>query len=120
MTQTIKSLSKQTEKIKIQDNKNKKFRFSLKTFNRMLFLLIIICGVYYMASINDLSVKGFKLLEFKEKISQLNSENNKLELEVMSLGSYGNLNQRVERLNMVAVGEIDYIVGSEAVVAVQK
>lgn len=82
----------------------------------MLFLLIIICGVYYITSINDLSVKGFKLLEFKEKINRLNSENNKLELEAMSLESYSDLNQRVKRLNMVAVGEIDYIVNAGAIV----
>jgi len=98
--------------------KNKKF--TLKIFNKILLLLIIVSGVYYLACINDLSVKSFRIQELKQEISRLDNENNDFEVKVMSLNSYNDLNQKVNGLDMVAVGEIDYIVSGAGVVAVQK
>jgi len=89
--------------------KTKKELFSLKKFNIILFSLIIICSIYYLININDLTVKGFKLEEFKKKLNYLSSENTDFEIKEMSLGSYNNLSKRAEELNMIAVGNVDYI-----------
>jgi len=102
-----------------KNKKNKKRTINLAAFNKILYILIIIFGVYYLIGVNDLSVKGFRLQESKNKINQLINENNKLELKTMSLQSYNNLSQKVKELNMVAVNEIDYLSGA-AVIVVKK
>ena len=97
--------------------KNKKF--ILRMFNKILFLLIIAGGVYYVTCINDLSVKSFRMQELKSQASSLDNKHSELEAKIMFLNSYNNLSQKVETLNMVAIGEIDYIAGAGAV-AIQK
>ena len=108
-------------KIKTQNliNQTKNKKFGLKIFNRILFLLIIVSGVYYLTCINDLSVKSFRMQELKDQINYLDNKHSEFEAKIMFLNSYNNLSQKVETLNMVAIGEIDYIAGT-GVVAVQK
>lgn len=94
----------------------KKNIFTLKNFNKILFLIIIVSGVYYIAGTNDLSIKGMALSDLKQERNRLVNSNNKLELQAMTLSSYDKISQRVGDLRMVAVGEINYINGvSEAV-----
>lgn len=97
--------------------KNKKKLFSLRIFNIVLLLFIIVSGVYYLTGINNLTVKGFRLQELKREVNRLSSENKKIKLQAMNLESYNNLSQRAEKLNMVAVGEIDYITTALEVMA---
>lgn len=104
-------------KMKIQkENKIKNNNFNLNIFNSFLCLLIIAGGVYYVTIVNDLSAKSFKMQELKNEISCLENENNNFEAAIMSLNSFNNLKQKVERLDMVAVNEINYIHSSGAVV----
>ncbi len=107
------------EKIKTQkkdcETKHSKI-FTFKLLNKLLYLIIILCGVYYLINVNDLSIKGVKLQEFKKEINNLIEENNNLELEVMSLESYNNLSERAEKLKMVAVDKVYYIEGSTVVI----
>jgi len=98
------------------EKKNNKIKLSFKIINPILFSIIIICGAYYLVSTNNLSIKGLELQKLKTKINQLSSENDDLELRIMALKSYNNLSQRVEELNMVAVGEIEYIASAVEVV----
>ena len=100
--------------------KNKIKRFNLGIFNKILFALIIVCGVYYVTGTNDLSVKSFKLQELKSEISYLNNENNNLDSKKMSLSSYNSVNQRIAELDMVAAGDVEYITMGMGVVAVKK
>ncbi len=92
---------------------------NLKRFNIALFLLIIVGGVYFLTGINDLTVKGFKLQELKVEASELNEGINNLEEEVMALEAYNNLNKRIDELDMVSVGKIDYLSSSGGVAVVK-
>jgi len=90
--------------------------FSLKNFNKILWLAIIALSVYYLAGVNDLAIKGFVLSELKQQKNKLAAANNKLELEAMSISSYGQISERIAGLKMVAVGQISYLsAGAEAV-----
>lgn len=103
-----------------QENKIAKIKknyFNLKIVNKLLFALFIVVGLYYLALANDLSVKGFALSDLKQERNRLSEANNKLELEVMALSSYGSISQRIGNLKMVAVGNIDYISGGSDLVA---
>ncbi len=96
-------------------NKNKKF--NIKIFNRILCVLIIILGVYHIAGINDLTVKGFELQKLKLKSMEIKDNNNNLESQIMSLGSYNNLRERIASLNMVSAEKVEYISGASSFVA---
>ncbi|MDD4901295.1 MAG: hypothetical protein PHS62_04310 [Patescibacteria group bacterium] len=91
--------------------KNKPFTkiFNLRNFNRALFAGVIFLAIAYVAGANDLAVKGYALSDVKKQQSRLADENQKLELQVMSLSSYSAVSQKVGNLKMVAVGEIKYI-----------
>lgn len=99
-----------------EDRKNKNKIFKLKYLNQCLFVLAAILSVYYAASANDLSIKGFELNALKKNINELSRENENFKLQAMSIESYDNLNERVAELNMVAVDEIAYISGKDQVV----
>lgn len=102
-------------------NKNeampKKFKLDLKMFNKVLFFLIVVLFVYYIAGVNDLTVKGFRLQELKRAQKEMEDKNNGLELDIMSLKSHNNLSEKIKKLDMVAVGKIDYISTASGYVA---
>lgn len=77
--------------------------------NRVIGGLAIIAAVYFVLSINDLSVKGFIIEELKVKAITLDNENNNTELRIMSLQSYDNLHNRAAELKMVKVDQIEYV-----------
>lgn len=83
--------------------------FNLKNFNRGLFLAIIILSVYYIAGVNNLSIKGFALSDLKARKNKLVETNNRLELKALTSGAYAKIKEKIKNLNMVAVGEVNYL-----------
>lgn len=113
------------EKTKTQENFRlnhlaiffKKNVFSFKALNKVLFVFIIVLGIFYIAGTNDLAIQGFALSDLKEQRNKLTAENKKMENRAMTLSSYNVISERIDNLKMVAVGEINYINGSKEVVA---
>ncbi|MFA5359340.1 MAG: hypothetical protein WC349_00050 [Patescibacteria group bacterium] len=83
--------------------------FNLKNFNKIVFFAIIVISVYYVAGVNDLSIKGFALTELRQEKNKLIEANNKLELNALNSSSYSNIKEKVVDLKMVAAGEISYL-----------
>lgn len=102
-----------------QKQKQNKIKLNLRIANRIILILIIIQGVFYMTGVNDLIVKGFKLQELKSNSGSLNDENRSLSIKTTSLKSYSNLASRVEDLRMVATGDIEYIKLNKGEVAIK-
>jgi len=92
-------------------------KISLKSFNLLLIILIAGLGVFHLMNVSDLTAKGFALKELKIQASILASAKLDNEDKINSLQSYYSLNARTERLNMVAVGEIDYLTAPGAAFA---
>jgi len=92
-------------------------RLNLRLVNLFLGSLIFLIGGYYLVNINDLTVKGFALRELKSETTLLAGENLDSEVKVMNLQSYGNLNEKVKKLNMVAVGEVEYLTVNQTTLA---
>lgn len=76
-----------------------------------------VLGVFYLANISDLAVKGFSLKELKAQAEVLASEKLDNEEEINNLQSYYSLSSRTQKLNMVAIGEIEYLPVTASVVA---
>ncbi len=94
-----------------------KIIFNLKNFNKALFAILIILSVYYIAGVNDLSIKGFALSELKHEKNKLSEANNKLEINALSLSSYASIREKTKNLKMVAAGEISYLTAGSEIVA---
>ncbi len=92
-------------------------RLNLKMLNLGIGALTFCLGVFYLINVSDLTVKGFALKELKTQISILSSEKLDNEEKINNLQSYYSLNSRTQRLNMVAIGEIDYLAVQNTVVA---
>lgn len=90
---------------------------NLRTFNISIFVLSAILGAFYLINISDLTVKGFALKELKSEASFIASEVRGNKEKVDALQSYYSLNARTEKLNMVAVSNIEYLALSDTVVA---
>ena len=92
-------------------------RLNLKCFNFGLAALIFGFGAFYLFNVSDLTVKGFALKELKTQVSILASEKLDNEEKINNLQSYYSLNSRTQKLDMVAIGEIDYLSAPSVVVA---
>ena len=92
-------------------------KLNLKFLNMGLIALVVSLGVFHLINVSDLTVKGFVLKELKTEVNFLASEKLDNEERINNLQSYYSLNTRTEKLNMVAISEIDYLVAPGAVVA---
>jgi hypothetical protein len=73
--------------------------------------------VYYVAGINDLTVKGFDLQEKKVEVRALAVENDNYQDIAMTKESLSNMESRIGSLDLVAVENITYITVSSKAVA---
>lgn len=64
--------------------------------------------VYYLAQVNYISESGFAQRELEQKIDNLRDENEKLQLQTVALKSMSGLSERVQKLGMVPVGDMQY------------
>ncbi len=89
----------------IRKNKTKIHSYANKAIVLMFFVLTIV----YIASINDLSIKGFVLQDLKKSINSLEAENERDEIVAMNLTSYELLNEKAVKRGMVKVDDIKYV-----------
>jgi hypothetical protein len=94
-----------------------KFEKIWKSLGRFSFISAIFLGLSYIISVNSLSVKGFVLQELKNKTKQLEAESNNIELNIMSMETYENINQRAQNMKMVKIDKVDYILSGAIGVA---
>lgn len=85
--------------------------------NRIMLTFIIVLGVSYMLSVNDLSIKGFVLNDLKAQINDLEKEGGAIEAQVAQLESNSAINTRAQQLAMVRVDKIEYITLTDGKVA---
>ena len=117
MTQKQKKRLKQSGKISAYNRviKDKRYTY-LHLINKALVCSLVFCVIYFVISINDISIKGMVLSDLKSRVKQLQSQNETIEQKVTALQSYENISRRAEELKMVKVDKIDYIsVSGEAV-----
>lgn len=91
--------------------------FNLKYFNYGLYSLLLVLGVMYLVNINDLTIKGFALKQLSLKSASLASQQVDIEQQANNLESYYHLSSEVQKLDMVAVGKIEYLAANQGAVA---
>lgn len=85
-------------------------KIKLKFF-RIIFVIIFIIfiSLTYLAKVNSIAIKGFKIKELEKKISQLKNENKKLEMKIIQLESTGEVEEVIDKFNLVKTTEIEYL-----------
>lgn len=81
----------------------------LRKINIGLFSVLSVLGVFYLISVSDLTVKGFALQELKAQAAAISDEKLSNEETINKLQSYYSLSSRTKGLNMVAIGDIEYL-----------
>jgi cell division protein FtsL len=103
----------ENKQINTKTNPCKNYKIERKSklmiLNKFLFVSIFISGIFFVITINDLSIKGFVLQDMKKQVSDLSSENRNVELRIMELESFDSIAKRANEMKMVRVDKIDYI-----------
>lgn len=88
-------------------------RFADQTAVRVtLGLFVLLLGFWYVGQTNTLSAKGFALRDLEKQLSQLQSENRRLDAELAEQQSLRNLEARMHEVNLVPVGQVEYAAGT--------
>jgi hypothetical protein len=79
-------------------------------FLNIIFLASIIFSIFvYLVEANFISASSFKIAALKERVKELESSNQLMEIEVSKLESISNLDLAVEKLNFVKIAQADYL-----------
>ncbi|MFH1173077.1 MAG: hypothetical protein V1692_00935 [bacterium] len=84
-----------------------------------LAVLTLSLGIAYLAQANGLSTQGYQMNTLKNKIADLEGQNQQLELSIAELQSIRQISERVESLGMVKVAVTDYLSTTGSSVAVR-
>lgn len=112
------NLSKTKANVTKEDNN----KFNLSKFKNInikfvFFCLIITFGIGYLLVANNTAIKGFKVKELENKVSDLKQQNMKLELETIKLQSVGEIEKKIGQLSMVKIAKTEYLSGTGSSVA---
>lgn len=81
----------------------------LSSINKLLLAAVIVVAGAHFLVVNDLSTSGFVFKDLKSRASQLLAERQIMETSISSLGSYQNVNPRIQAMHLVAADNIHYI-----------
>lgn len=85
-------------------------------FRATLGAIVLLFGFWYVAQTNALSAKGFALRDLEKQLTELQIENRRLGVELAELQSLRSLETRLATINLVPVGQVEYVAGATLVV----
>jgi hypothetical protein len=77
--------------------------------NASLVTLIAILGLAYIFSVNSIATAGFKIKKMSTDLANLQSQNQKLQLQNSTLQSVTYIQQETASLNLVPTTDITYL-----------
>jgi len=101
-------------KHKILMSKEKNYKINL-----ILAVCVMATGVFYLAEVNGLSTKGYKIRELERSISSLQAENKKLSVAVVEARSLATLNEKMEKFGLIQANEVDYLKDTHGAMALR-
>jgi len=93
---------------KKQKTKNKTITGSIST-SFIMALFIFLSGLFYLYSINNNAVKGYRIRCVEKELTEQENKNEQLKIQEAELNSLYRLKSESERLNMSELKEIVYI-----------
>jgi cell division protein FtsB len=87
------------------------------SFKTGLMGMIAVFGVLYIMQMSSVSTKGFAISDLQKQVQTLENETRSLEVEISQYRSMGSIQERLKNMDLVAVGEIEYVTPVGTVVA---
>lgn len=86
------------------------------------FLAAFVCLVVisYILQMTSVSTKGYEIESYEKKLEDLKRENQKLQIELADLNSIYNIEETSSKLSKVSPKDINYIISSTGVVAMER
>jgi hypothetical protein len=94
-------------------------RTDVRIINALLLLGIVTMVIGYLVMINRSATKGFMIRSIEQKISSLEDERKKLDLQALASQSMASIEDQVSTLGFVAVSDVEYLSGAANPVAVK-
>lgn len=86
------------------------------SFRIFLLALIAIVGMLYVLQTTRVSTKGYAISDLEKKLTHLEHETKKLDVQIAEQQSMQNIQERLKQANMVPASEIVFIkTGADAV-----
>ena len=97
---------------------SKNLRIGPVTFVVTTVSIFALIGFLFLAQLFQTSTKGYEISALRDQVGDLKEENKKLEIKAAELRSFENVNESVEKFNMVKSNNVVYLkkVGSSVVV----
>ena len=115
---TLKHLNKKRSKIRRRtvSQKAKESKFTVS-----MFTVVLICtaGLLYVFQISGVATKGYEIENYEKTLSELQRENQKMQIEIADLKSMGNLENESEKLRAINYKDIIYITSISSAVAME-
>ncbi|MDI6778211.1 MAG: cell division protein FtsL [Patescibacteria group bacterium] len=75
------------------------------------FLVTLICalGVFYIFEVNNLATKGYEIDKLEKQLSNLQKENERLQIQAAELKSMYKIEEKTKDLNMIAPKDVSYL-----------
>lgn len=83
----------------------------------VMLVLIIVLGIFYLIQVNDIVVKGYSIEKYKNRISQIKSENKNLEFQLADYKSLSYIEKNVPALNLKKIDKISFVPYNESAIA---
>jgi hypothetical protein len=90
-----------------------------RLLNALLVACVIAMSLGYLVMINRSATKGFIIKAIEQRISGLEEERKRLDLETLASQSMENIESRVGDLGFVPVSSIDFVNGAGGAVAIR-
>ncbi len=86
------------------------------------FLVAFVCvaATSYILQMTSVSTKGYEVERYEKKLEDLKRENQKLQIELADLNSIYKIEESSKRLSKVSPKDINYIISSTGVVAMER
>ena len=116
---TLKHLNKKRNKIKRRtvSQKAKESKFTVSMFS---VALVCVAGLLYIFQISGVATKGYEIEDYEKTLSELQRENQKMQIEIADLKSMDNLENESGKLSAIDYKDIIYITSISSAVAMER
>lgn len=99
---------------------SKKTKEGKKVIGFALFVLIGVFGFLYISQITNVSTKGYEINKYEKKLEELKKENQDLQIRLAELNSIYSLEKESSKLSKIDSKDINYVVSTSDVVAMDR
>lgn len=78
------------------------------TFRICLSLFVVVFGVLHVINLSTMSTKGYDMTKLQKQITSLERENQKLEFKIAKYSSIQSIQERLDKMDMVAADNVEY------------